>query len=111
MQPVQILRDPNAPFQPPEGQTPNGGFLGEDGFLSKAGEVATDLFGLFSTFEIEKAKIESAGAERQDPNLVESQRRAGVIPQFIQENRTPFYILGGLAAVSIVAAVVIAKNK
>lgn len=89
MQPVNVMTGEistsnpanqfTAPYVPPAGQT-SGAFLGADGFLSKVGETAVDLFGLYGNYEIQKAQI-SASKDRKDPVIVASQQRAGIIPE------------------------------
>lgn len=99
-----------APYTAPAGQSSGGGFLGADGFLSKAGEVATDLFGLYGSYEVEKAKIDAA-KDRKDPVIEASQARAGMFPQFVVDNRVPLYIVGGIAAVGVLAAITISATR
>lgn len=101
-----------APYAIPAGTTSNGGgFLGSDGFLSKAAETAVDLFGLYGSVELQKAQIENAGSDRGDPVIVASQTRAGFLPSMVQDFSVPVYVIGGLAAVGILAAITIAATR
>lgn len=85
-------------------------FLGNDGLLSKAGETALDLLGLYGQSEIDRRRLRTVQNEK-DPEISASQNRAGIVPQFVIDNRMPFYIIGGVAAVGILAAVYIASRK
>lgn len=69
-----------APYSIPAGTAAGGGFLGADGFLSKAAETAVDLFGLYGQYELQKDQLESTGSDNRDPVIVESQNRAGILP-------------------------------
>ncbi|PXA04824.1 hypothetical protein DDZ13_06575 [Coraliomargarita sinensis] len=91
-------------------QNESGGFLGDDGFLSKAGETALDIVGLYGQYDLEKRKIETAGSNK-NPEIAASQARAGVVPQFIVDNRVPLYIVGGIAAVGVIAAITITASR
>jgi hypothetical protein len=111
-------RDPanqfTSPYTIPSGSTNgNGGFLGNDGFLSKAGETALDLFGIYGNYEIEKAKIENAGSGRQDPQITDSQARAGFFPVSSEFPLKEFAIGGAIVAgvsVLIIGAIITLKD-
>lgn len=103
---------------PPSATSPatasSGGILGSDGFLSKAGETFIDLVGLYGEYDLRKTELENTGNDRRNPEQEASERRAGMIPQtvrFVSDNRVPIYVVGGIAAVGIIAAIVINQRK
>lgn len=98
------------PYVPPAGKTSGGGFLGADGFLSKLGETAVDIFGLYGSYEVQKAQI-GAAKDRGDPVLTDSQARAGFFPGIVQDYSVPIYIVGGIAVVGVIAAITIAATR
>ena len=111
--PGQILA-PTPTSAPAVAGSGNSGFLGNDGFLSKFGETALDVAGLFGRAEIEKARLEAqAAADRRNPSIEASQRRAGIfqVPQVVTDNKTPLLIMGGIALVGVAVAVTIAANQ
>lgn len=99
-------------FDPTRGQPashePSGGLLGDDGFLSKAGETFIDLLGLYGQNEIEKSRLKTQTNQR-NPEIEASQSRAGVVPQFIVDNRTP-YIVGGAIVAGVALAIFILRK-
>jgi hypothetical protein len=99
-------------FSPPyvPSEISGSGFLGADGFMSKVGETALDLFGLYGDYEIQKAQIEAATND-SNPEITASQEQAGVV-----ETQFPLKELavGGaiVAGVSIlVIGVIVAVQK
>lgn len=84
--------------------------MGEDGFLSKLGETALDLVGLYGEYDLQKTRIENAGGDRQDPSVAASQARAGV-GGFVVDNRVPIYVVGGIVVVGVIAAITIAALR
>jgi hypothetical protein len=87
-----------APYSVPAGSTQGGeSFLGSDGFLSKAAETAADLFGLYSQHEVQRNQIEQSGSEK-NPVILESQRRAGILPS-VESFPAKELLVGGAIAV------------
>jgi len=84
--------------------------LGPDGFLSKAGETALELIGLYGQYDLEKTRIKTGGSQK-NPEIEASQARAGILPQVIVDNRVPIYIVGGIAVVGVLAAITIAATR
>lgn len=122
--PVPILSNDPAPVGPsfdsgssfnfsPAKTNNGGGLFGSGGLLTKAAETAIDLAGLYGTFELEKSKLKAAEKEaNRNPEQVASEQRAGIIPQVvIPQDKMPLYIVGGVAAVGIVTAIVIAATR
>jgi hypothetical protein len=98
------------PYVPSDAAISGSGFLGADGFMSKVGETALDLFGLYGDYEIQKAQIEAATND-SNPEITASQEQAGVV-----ETQFPLkeVAVGGaiVAGVSIlVIGVIVAVQK
>jgi len=102
-----------SPVANPPARSNSGGMLGDDGFLTKAGETAIDLLGLFGREAI-RSEFEVGNSDNRDPAQEQSEQRAGILPEtvrFVLDNRVPIYVVGGIAAVGVIAAIVIASNK
>lgn len=95
---------------PTTGQSTGGGMLGNDGFLSKAGETFIDLVGLYGEYDIKKRSLKIDESQK-NPEIQASQARARILPQVIVDNRVPIYIVGGIAVVGILAAITIAASR
>jgi hypothetical protein len=111
---------PTSAFQAATAAPSGNGFFDSGGFLNKAGEQLLDFAGLYGDYEIAKLKAEaSADRVRPNPEVEASQNRAGIgmspqeLAQWVKQpdNRLPLYIIGGVAAAGVIAAMLIASNR